>query len=211
MIETVVSMAIMSLAMALFTAAILQVYRITNLTESAATAQTQFDQIFQRLEPEIRYAAGISQPATLSTSQGPAADVEYLTTATSTGAGNCTQLQLLTNTGVLRRRSWPQGATGKPDTSDNWQSLGFGLTAQTPFSLVAPDPSHPVWQLRIQLQATSGKANTTAIRALDITFPALNSSAETASPAVCSAGRTSALGFGPPTANPLGNHTGSPG
>jgi type II secretory pathway component PulJ len=82
LVELVVSMTIMTVVLAVFTGAAVQMFHSTSDTETIAAAQSQVNVTFLRLDKEIRYAAGISAPDT--------SNVEYL--RTDEGTLTCTRL-----------------------------------------------------------------------------------------------------------------------
>ena len=181
LIEVVVAMSIMAVFMAMFTAAIVQVYRVAGSVESAATAQSQVHVAFQRLDLEIRYAEGISTPATV----GADTYVEYLTT--NSGSATCTQLRWRAPTGglpaQLQRRTWTLSSppAGMNDAAHPWRSLVSGLTPVVvggvpvaPFTLLPPADQYTFPQLRVRLAVEAGADRTAATRESDLTFAALN-------------------------------------
>ena len=181
MIEVVVSLTIMSLAMAMFTTGVLEVYRFLNRDEATSTAQSQLALTFLRLDREVRYATGISLPGTV----GPDVWVEYLTTATGTGI--CTELRLRPTTRQLQHRAWPQGQL--PGAANPWHTLAFEVTAAQPFTLLTPDTDISVQRLRLRLTASGGAGQTAATKSIDVTFAALNTSVDTTSATICTEGR----------------------
>ncbi|WP_030176841.1 PulJ/GspJ family protein [Spirillospora albida] len=176
LIELTVTMTIMSVLMAMFTGAILHMTRAANATQSVASAQSQITTVYQRLDREIRYAAGISQPAFVGANQ----HVEYLTR--NTAAPTCTGLRLDTATRRLQYRRWEQGKTPGP-----WTVLASDVTAKQPdppFGLTPSETRFPFQRLRLRITAGTGKAS------IDVTFAALNTSSDSDTSAVCTEGRT---------------------
>jgi prepilin-type N-terminal cleavage/methylation domain-containing protein len=188
MIEVVVSLTLMAVLMTIFTTAVIEVYRNVNQTEAISTGQSQLNTIFLRLDKEVRYASGISQPI-----QRPGSNwyVEYLNT--SRGNEICTQLRL-TSTGQLQRRTWNRSQTSIEPSG--WAVLGSDLgtvTGSVPFEFVPADPSRPsaganFQQLRVTLAALGGRDHK-QIAASTIAFAALNTSLATASADICIEGR----------------------
>jgi type II secretory pathway pseudopilin PulG len=181
LLEVVVAMSIMTVFMAMFTAAIVQVYRVTNSVEAAATAQSQIHIAFQRLDLEIRYADGISTPGNV----GADSYVEYLTTNTDTET--CTQLRWRAAGGALPaqllRRTWSLTAppSGPNDPAHPWRPLATGLTPAVvggapvpPFTLQPAAPPYTFPTLRLRLAVQAGADRTSATRQSDVTFTALN-------------------------------------
>ena len=181
LIEMVTTLAIMSIAMAICTSGILEIYRLVNKTGSMATSQAQINITFLHLDKELRYTTGVSTPAVV----GADWYVEYLTTASGTPI--CAELRLDVATAQLQHRTWTQGSTPLVPTA--WMAMASQVSAAQPFTVLAPDTDAQYQRLRLTLSASDG-ANTTATTAsTDITFTALNTSTGTSSATVCTEGR----------------------
>ena len=178
----VVSLTVLGIVMTIFTSAMLQMYRVSNRSEATANAQSQINNLFLRLDKEIRYAAGISTPGTV----GGDPYVEFLTTYTGTAV--CTELRLRVSAKQLQRRTWTQGASPLAPTA--WVPLASEISSSTPFSFIAADPTFNFQRLRLQLTATSGAGTTATPKNTDVTFTAMNTSLTTSSATVCNEGRT---------------------
>lgn len=187
LIELTVTMTIMSVLLAMFTGAVLHMTRAANATQSVASAQSQITIAYQRLDREVRYAAGISQQKQVGTSHY----IEYLTS--NTAVPTCTGLRLDTATQRLQYRRWPQGKTPGP-----WTVLASGVTPAQPPGATSPpepftripnvndpaDPKVPFQRLQLRITAGDEKAAT------DVMFTALNSSSDSNTGTVCTEGRT---------------------
>jgi type II secretory pathway pseudopilin PulG len=187
LIDVVVSMTIMSVFLAMFTTGILQIYRGTNKTEAITNAQSQLNVMFLRLDKEIRYAAGISAPNVTTT--GGYYFEEYLTT--NTGTMICTQLRFDPTARQLSRRTWTQGAS--PLVPSAWLPLVSSVDSTvtgTPFTLLDADSTYNFQRLRLRLTAVFGLGASSASKAIDITFSALNTSLTTSSDTACVEGRS---------------------
>jgi prepilin-type N-terminal cleavage/methylation domain-containing protein len=185
LIEVLVSLTVLSVVMSLFTAGIIQMYRSANKTEAIVNAQNQIVIAFQRLDKDVRYAAGISREGMVGSGPG----VEYL--IANTGSPMCVQLRLKPAKNQLQRRTWPQGSTPpKPDAAAaDWAVLANDITGSNPFTFRAANSDAPFQSLRVRLSTTSGGAGGSATKQTDITFTALNTSLSTVSAAVCTEGR----------------------
>jgi prepilin-type N-terminal cleavage/methylation domain-containing protein len=181
LIEVVVSMTIMSVAMAIFTGGILQMYRVFNRSEATANAQSQINNAFLRLDKEIRYAAGISTPGAVGSDRY----VEFLTTYTGTPV--CTELRLRVAAKQLQRRTWVQGSS--PLVPSAWVPLASEVSSTQPFTFTAADATFNFQRLQLELTATSGSGGTATPKQTDVTFTALNTSLTTTSATVCTEGR----------------------
>jgi prepilin-type N-terminal cleavage/methylation domain-containing protein len=179
MTEIVVTMSVMSVVMAIFTAGIVQMYNTSNKTESLAVAQAQSNTAFLRLDKQIRYASGISKP----NSVGGVPYVEYLLA----GSGTATCYELRLKDSMLQQRIWPQGGA---IASSPWTVMSNGVSSSQPFTYLAPDATFNFQRLRLRLTATYGGNQTLSSANSDITFTALNTTLGTSSASVCTEGRS---------------------
>jgi len=175
LLELVVSMTIMSIFGAMFVSAIAQMYQVANRTNAAASALSQINIAFQRLDGQFRYASGISTP-------GPATGtdkyVEYLTT--NTGTAVCGELRLRSTTSQLQSRQWTQGGT-----PGGWTTLASNVSSSTPFTVVTPATGSAYQTVTVSLASTvSGRTRT-----FRTTFAALNTSPAVDTSAYCVEGR----------------------
>lgn len=193
MIEVTVSLTLMAVLMTIFTTAVLGVYRNVNRTEAIATAQSQLNTAFLRLDKDVRYASGISVPVL----SGDNYFVEYLNT--SLGTEICTELRFGAKTGLLQRRTWNRTVT--PIAPSGWVVLASTLSVQTdevtgaaldPFVFVAADPTKTTGtsnfhrlQIRLAVKGKDAKDVATST----IAFAALNTSLATTSSGICTEGR----------------------
>jgi prepilin-type N-terminal cleavage/methylation domain-containing protein len=192
MIEVVVSLTLMAVLMTIFTTAVIQVYRSVNQTEAISSGQSQLNNVFLRLDKEVRYASGISLPARLASGDWY---VEYLNT--NRGDETCTELRL-TAGGLLQRRTWDRNRA--PIAPSGWSVLASNLATvagSNPFEFIPADPAAAsgalagsnFHQLRIALAALGGRDNK-KIAESSITLAALNTSVATTSADTCTEGRT---------------------
>ena len=181
LIEVMMAMLCMSILMTLVTSAVIQIYHSVNGVDALSSAQTQVDTTFGRLDKELRYARGISNPGTV----GGDPYVEYLLSVDS--VDTCVELRLHTATGELQRRQWTKNQT--PLAPTGWQTLASSVTATTPFT-VTPADSKTVDGFRYQrltlnvISVTGGGAAQSeasgragAHRETNVTFTALNTTA----------------------------------
>jgi prepilin-type N-terminal cleavage/methylation domain-containing protein len=181
LIELMMAMLCMSILMSLVTGAIIQIYHAVNGVDALSAAQSQVDTTFVRLDKEIRYARGISDPAIVSGDPY----VEYLLSVDS--VDTCVELRLHTATGELQRRQWTKNVT--PLTPTGWQTLASSVTATTPFTVTPPDTNsltgfrYQRLNLNIISVTGNGAAQSEASgragaqRQTNVTFTALNSTA----------------------------------
>lgn len=185
LIEVSVAMVIMGIFMGMFFGGIMQVFQSSYHAESAGTAQTQINIMIQRLDKEIRYAAGISTQG----QQGGNWYVEYLTT--SGGSAVCTELRVNVAAAQLQTRTWAQGASPLVPTA--WIPLASQLYvaagAPQPFTFKDADATYNFQRLYLQLRSDNGTGPGRATRETKLTFSALNTSLGTTSSTVCTEGR----------------------
>jgi prepilin-type N-terminal cleavage/methylation domain-containing protein len=174
LVETMVTMAVMTIVMSIFTTSMVQMYSTANNVEAKSITQTQVSTAMQRLDRQIRYAKGISQPYTI----GGIVYVDML--AVQQTKRQCIQLRV-TN-GVLSQRTWTY--LENPLDLSGWTPVASGLTSAAPFGYLPPTDALGYQQLTVALAGGTGSgadANT-------VTFTALNSDRTTGQD-YCSAAR----------------------
>jgi len=179
LVEVMIAMTLMSIFLVLFTTGLRQVFRVSDHDQAAAVAREQIHIAFQRLDSEIRYAAGISAEGQV----GADWYVEFLTTYTGTPV--CTELRF-TQGGQLQSRTWEQDETPPPFTV-----LASGAGAGQPFRRypVVVGSGIDFQRLSVDLSVSGGKA--AGPREISVMFTAYNTSPTTASDTACVEGRTS--------------------
>jgi prepilin-type N-terminal cleavage/methylation domain-containing protein len=185
MTEVIVALSVMSVAMALFGGGLLQIYSTANNGEALSLAAGQAHTAFVRLDRDVRYAYGISAPATVGATR---TYVEY-TTTTLNGTITCTQLRVDTATGLLqmRNRNTPPNAAPGSGTISSWSALASYLTGTQSITRNAADASDRHYQeLVMTLTFRAGSGVTAKSRFASYTFTALNTSVDTVSDSVCS-------------------------
>jgi prepilin-type N-terminal cleavage/methylation domain-containing protein len=199
--ETLITVAVMGVVMAVFTGAILNVYKTSTATEALTIAQTQLRQAFQRFDRELRYATWIAQPGQF----GTAWYVEFA----GPGPTECRQLRLqmapsggtgTAGPGVLQMLAWTRGTPPSAGAAGQTIASEIVTTGVDPFfdlqsTNVLPYASasagvgsqfQPDFQrLRIRLTARVAAG----VTQIDTTFTALNTSRETPASNPCSEGR----------------------
>jgi type II secretory pathway pseudopilin PulG len=201
LIEVVVAAGMMSVLMAIFTTAVLQVFRTSGQAESAAAARSQLQLAFQRIDRELRYASWIADPGT----SGAGSTLVYYVEFASSDNTECLQLRLRAanpvapandpdGQGVLQLIRWAPGSPAvklRPD-----QTIASQLAVDAPpferqlAGDLINDPGVPAFtpdfhRLRVRLSARVA----TSTADVDTTFTALNTSRSTPLTHVCSEGR----------------------
>jgi prepilin-type N-terminal cleavage/methylation domain-containing protein len=183
LIEVLVAMGIMAILMAIVTGAVAQIYHAVNRVDSLAETQSQINTAFVRLDKEVRYARGVSDPAVV----GGDYYVEYVRSVNS--VDTCVELRLRTSTSELQRREWTKNAS--PLAPSAWTTLASNVTATTPFTVTAADSGSLVGfrYQRLTLAMTAivgggasgntGSGRAGATRQTNVTFTALNATAST--------------------------------
>lgn len=197
LIELLVAMSVMSILMTIVTAAVVQIHHAVNGVDSLAQTQSQINTAFVRLDKEIRYARGVSDPALVSGDYY----VEYLRSVNS--VDTCVELRLRTATSELQRRQWTKNMS--PLAPGAWTTLASNVTGATPFTVTAADTNSLTGfryqRLTVALTAivgggssgvNSGRAGAT--RQTNVTFTAMNATASSNSTASNSATCTEARG-----------------
>jgi prepilin-type N-terminal cleavage/methylation domain-containing protein len=178
LIEVMMAMVCTGILMTLVTSAVIQIYHSVNSVDAVSAAQSQVDTTFARLDKEVRYARGISEPAVV----GGDPYVEYLLGVDS--VDTCVEVRLHTATGELQRRSWTKNQS--PLKPTGWLTLASSVTATKPFAVTVAAPVQTA-DLQYQtltldvtsvtgggpgLSASAGRAG--AQRETKVTFTALN-------------------------------------
>lgn len=201
LVETLSSLAVMSVVMVVFTGGILQVYRTSAKTEAISVIQSTLQSAFQRFDRELRYASWISQPGQV----GTAWYVEYA----GYDGTRCGQLRLETASasahnspndanGVLQWLTWAPvsppvaGTVGQtvasnlvtPDSSGPFERQAAG-TAVGPTAGVGGEFTPDFQRLRVRVSSRVGDSTAQ----VDTTFTALNTSRNTEPTNDCSKGR----------------------
>jgi type II secretory pathway pseudopilin PulG len=174
LIDTMVAMTVMTIVMAVFTTSVLQMYRTANSVEARSITQSQISTAMQRLDRQIRYAKGISEPYTI----GGIVYVDLL--AVQQTKRQCIQLRVAN--GVLSQRTWTYLAN--PLDLTGWTAIAYGLTTATPFDYLPPTDVLGQQQLTVTLGGGTGSGTDTNT----VTFTALNSDRTTGQD-YCSAAR----------------------
>jgi prepilin-type N-terminal cleavage/methylation domain-containing protein len=178
LIEVMMAMVCTGILMTLVTSAVIQIYHSVNSVDAVSAAQSQIDTAFSRLDKEVRYARGISDPAAV----GGDPYVEYLLSADS--VDTCVELRLRTSTGELQRRQWVKNQSPLVPTA--WQTLASSVTAATPFAVTSTRPvlpsDSPYQSLTLDVTSVTGggsglsasAARAGSRRETTVTFTALN-------------------------------------
>lgn len=190
LIELVVSMTIMSVVMAVMTAAVAQIYSAANRVDTTSFNRSQITTAFRRLDAEMRYATWIGPETT--TPVGSSYYVEY-----AMGGNDCRELKFDTSAGVLSLYSWtlPSNTPANPVALASNVSVISGVPPFKTSALGTVPSADPIWigkayapqysQLRVRFNAVTG----TSTVPFDAVYTAQNTQANTAASNNCSNGR----------------------
>jgi Tfp pilus assembly protein PilV len=187
LIEMLVGMVVMSIGLAIFTTATVQIYQALRYSERVTQVHDQLSTAFRKVEKEVRYALEINTPGSAVTK---GVDYWYVEYVTSGSTDKCIQLRvpriqagITVATSQLQTRSWLLGAT----------PAGFSAVA----SYIQPPATNPftqpaATQLRMLLTASGDPSVTTGanVAQTDVVFTALNSTGTTTEAAQCATQRT---------------------
>jgi prepilin-type N-terminal cleavage/methylation domain-containing protein len=172
--ELIVATTLMGVVTAVTTLAIVQIYRSYNSTDAEIEAQTQVTAAFRVLDQEIRYARSISDAAQVDGDYY----VEYLVNLDD--VDTCVELRLRPSTSELQRRQWPKNAATLSPTA--WTTLASLTTSAQPFTVTPADANaldaFRYQRLRVHFTAAVGSGESASSRVTDITFTALNATAD---------------------------------
>jgi prepilin-type N-terminal cleavage/methylation domain-containing protein len=172
--ELIVATTLMGVVTAVTTLAIVQIYRSYNTIDAEIEAQTQVTTAFRVLDQEIRYARSISDPGLVDGDHY----VEYLVNLDD--VDTCVELRLRPSTRELQRRQWAK-STGAPAPSP-WATLASSTTSTQPFTVTPADANaldaFRYQRLRVLFTAAVGSGESASSRVTDITFTALNATAD---------------------------------
>jgi len=202
LIETVVAMTVMAVFMTIFTSGIVQMFRVANRADAVFAVQAQVTVAFIHVDREIRYAVGITEPASVTGGGYQDTYVEYLTV--EAGGVRCTELRLRVpagqsgpvdqQRGVLQHRGWY--TTAGPGSAP-WTTLATNVASALPFAHGTVDDSYNFQRLTLSLTAYPNATGTAAARTTTMTFTDLNSRLDlnaepdpATDPALCLAGRS---------------------
>ncbi|MDO9377436.1 MAG: prepilin-type N-terminal cleavage/methylation domain-containing protein [Nocardioidaceae bacterium] len=183
LMELVVAMGLLSIFMAIFTAAIFEMTSTTSKVQGVAESADQTNSVFLALDRSVRYATGISTP---STNAAGTWHVEYAAADLSDGTARemCTQLRV--SDGQLQRRTWVvSGSSHASGSLTSWKPLASGVTnggaaageADQPFSTPTSATPSAFQRLTVTTLTAAGPTNAPSATRATSTFTALNSTA----------------------------------
>ena len=187
--EVLVSMAVMSIVMAIASAGFYDMFHTVDTAETTAAAQAELQATFNKLDREVRYASRVSDGYADSTTW-------YIDFVVLDDAGDnqCVQLSLPKAGGTMMRRQWPlQGAPSDPGTAvaNNLASarLDTGTPQQpiNPFQLAeSGDGGSAMDRLNLKVKSVVGQdATKQGSSEYDLQFTAMNTLSRSTYPLAC--------------------------
>ncbi len=185
LMETLVAMVIFGIFMALAMGAIISMLTSTAKSQSLQDGSASLENVFQKLDHQVRYSNAISTPNT--TLVNGSYFVEWMAQPLATSPQTCTQLRFNPAAGTLQERTWQPAAT--PVVATGWTLMAKNVTTAGflnpyPFAFSPSDgTTYAHQQLAITLATQPGaKATARSTRSeLTVSFSALNSTKNTSS------------------------------
>ena len=186
--EVLVSMAVMSIVMAIASSGFYDMFHTTDSARAAAAAQVELQATFNKLDREVRYAAGVSPQY----ADGTTWYIDFVY-ADDAGDNRCVQLSLPRAGGALKRREWPQqGTPSAPATVVANDLASARLDNGTPKQVINPflleasgDGGSDLDRLNLKVNSVIGADPTKqGFREYDLQFTAMNTVSATLKP-VC--------------------------
>lgn len=187
--EVLVSMAVMSIVMAIAGTGFYDMFHTTDTAETSAAAQVELQATFNKLDREVRYASRVSDA--YADSAAWYIDFVY---ADDAGNNQCVQLSLPRNGGTLKRREWPfQGIPSAPGVAVASNLVSARYDTGTPPQLTNPflleasgDGGSALDRLNLKVNSVVGTDPTKqGIRQYDLQFTAMNTLVRAKYPLVC--------------------------
>jgi prepilin-type N-terminal cleavage/methylation domain-containing protein len=183
LMEVMVGSAVMSVVMAIATAAFVHMYRATNITEANAVTESNLMASFAKLDRDVRYAYRINAPYQPDASTFA---VDYVVPDTN-NVLLCVQLTLPVSGGALIRTQWPQASTSADAaavrtgvatslvTANTIANAGGAQVPANPFTLrtTGQDGSN-FDRMQINVNSTAGLSGKNSTRNYNLQFTALN-------------------------------------
>ena len=181
LMETLVAMVIFGIFMALAMGAIISMLTSTAKSQSLQGGSATLENVFQKLDHQVRYGNAISTPNT--TPVNGSYFVEWMAQPLATSPQTCTQLKYNPAAGTLQERTWQPAAT--PVVATGWTLMANNVTTVgSPFTFSPSDgTTYAHQQLAIALSVQpGGKTAAKSTRSeLTVSFSALNSTKNTSS------------------------------
>jgi prepilin-type N-terminal cleavage/methylation domain-containing protein len=175
LVELLVAMGLFGVLIAIYMAGIVQMTRSTVRVQNVTGSTDEARRAFDRFDHQLRYASAVNRPVEV----GNDWYLEFLTTATGTSSGQCTQWRLLSATDQLQLRTWPDVAT---PVATNWVTVASHVVndpnqvSQYPFGFHPADSTYNRQSLDLTLLVSNGPTGGAQVKA---TFVARNTSTAT--------------------------------
>ena len=191
LMETLVASSIFGVFTTLVMLAIISMLNDTAKNQSLVDGQATIENVFQKLDHQVRYANGIQAPGTGVGANSTNYYVEWQAQPVSVQPATCTQLKFNPTLDTLQERTWQPKATVVSPTG--WILLENNITNPAgvdPFFFIssgtsATNPqlgaiiSHQQLQITLMSQPNGTKAKSSTASSSVATFTALNSTTTT--------------------------------
>jgi prepilin-type N-terminal cleavage/methylation domain-containing protein len=188
--EVLVSMAVMSVVMAIASSGFYDMFHTSDTAETSAAAQAELQASFNKLDREVRYASRVS-PGYADTTTWY---IDYVF-VDDAGSNQCVQLSLPKAGGTLKRRQYPfQGGvpTGTGTAVAN-NLISARLDNSTPRQMINPFLQEPAGEGGSEMDRLNFKVNSIVgqdttkqgVREYDLQFTAINTLGRALAPLVC--------------------------
>jgi prepilin-type N-terminal cleavage/methylation domain-containing protein len=176
--EVLVSMAVMSIVMAIASTGFYEMFHTTDTAETTAAAQVELQAAFNKLDREVRYAYRINEG--YSDTANFYIDYVFIDDA---GKNQCVQLSLPRAGGTLKRRQWPwPDAISGPATAVANNLISTRMDNSTPKKVINPflleasgDGGSDLDRLNVKVNSVVGTDTTKqGVREYDLQFTAMN-------------------------------------
>jgi prepilin-type N-terminal cleavage/methylation domain-containing protein len=178
--ELMISMSIMGVVTVISATGFLQMFKTTDLAETAALTQSSTLASFSKLDRDVRYAYRVNEPYQRTNGDW---SIEYVIPA-GNGTPLCVRLNLPAGGGALTRLQWPQPNA----TPDGYQPSTVALDmvpdngSSSPFVKLAGNSNDSNFdRLEVKLKSSIGVVDAGAVRKFDLQFTALNTVPQTTS------------------------------
>ena len=189
LIEVLVGSSIMAVVAGIAAQCFLTMYQTSGRTEAAATAQSQLDASFAKLDREVRYAYRINDAYAADRSIDGTTQPAFAVTYVIPDADNrniCVELALPQAGGTLMRTQWVRTPAAGETSSLSATAVATSLVSGNLSKDALPQPLNPFTRktygdatsnfdrLALQVNSTVGLAEKNSVREYNLSFTALN-------------------------------------
>lgn len=176
--ELMISMSLMGVVTVISATGFLQMFRTSDLAETAALTQSSTLASFSKLDRDLRYASRVNEPYQRANGDW---SVDYVIPA-GNGTPQCVRLTLPVAGGALTRLQWPQSAATPAGFPAGTVALDLAADngSASPFIRIPGNSNNSNFdRLELKLKSTVGVVDAGAVRRFDLQFTAQNTAAQT--------------------------------